>query len=136
MMFIKETWLRSSGDEIKCNDLTRPGYTLNSLACDSRGGGIALLAKNSVAHRIKYKSKFTFNHATFELIHATILFKHQTVNIFCLYRSPPSRKNKLSFILFLGEFSTLLEFRNSIAGSPIILGDFNLHFDQPNSPNV
>ena len=135
MMFIKETWLRSSGDEIKCNDLTRPGYTLNSLACDSRGGGIALLAKNSVAHLIKYTSKFTFNHTSFEQIHATI-WLHQVVNIFCLYHPSPSRINKLSFTLFLEEFPNLLEFSNSIAGSPIILGDFNLQFDQQNSPDV
>ena len=49
-MFITETWLRSLGDEIKWNDLTLLGYTLNSLARDNRGGGIATLAKNSVDH--------------------------------------------------------------------------------------
>ena len=38
--------------------------------------------------------------------------------------------------MFLEEFPNLLEFSNSIAGSHIILGNFNLHFDQPNSPDV
>ena len=95
-----------------------------------------MLAKNSVAHRITYTSKFTFNHASFELVHATLVLHNQTINFFCIYRPPPSRKNKLSFTLFLEEFPNLLDFSNSITGKTIILGDFNLHFDQPNSPDV
>ena len=136
MLFLTETWLRSSDDEIKCADLTPSDYTINSFARNSRGGGIAILAKNSVAHRITYTSKFTFNHTSFELVHATLVLHNQTINFFCIYRPPPSRKNKLSFTLFLEEFLNLLDFSNSITGKAIILGDFNLHFDQPNSPDV
>ena len=50
ILFITETWLKPSDDEIKCTDLTPLGYTINSFARNSRGGGIAVLAKNSVAH--------------------------------------------------------------------------------------
>ena len=78
--FLTETWLRPFDDEIKCADLTPSGYTINSFARNSKGGGIAVLAKNSVAHRITYTSKFTFNHASFELVHATLVLHNQTIN--------------------------------------------------------
>ena len=50
ILFLTETWLRPFDDEIKCADLTPSDYTINSYARNSRGGGIAKLAKNSVAH--------------------------------------------------------------------------------------
>ena len=50
ILFLTETWLRPFHDEIKCADLTPSDYTINSFACNSRGDGIAVLAKNSVAH--------------------------------------------------------------------------------------
>ena len=95
--------LHRRDDEIKCVDLTPSDYTINSFARNSKGGGIAVLAKNSVAHRITYTSKFTFNHVSFELVHATLVLHNQTINFFCIYRPPSSRKNKLSFTLFLEE---------------------------------
>ena len=119
-----------------CRSDTIMDYTINSFARNSKGGGIAVLAKNSVAHQITYTSKFTFNHASFELVHATLVLHNQTINFFCIYCPPPTLKNKLSFTLFLEEFPNLLDFSNSITGKTIILGDFNLHFDQPNSPDV
>ena len=69
-------------------------------------------------------------------MHATLVLHNQTINFFCICCPPPSHKNKLSFTLFLKEFPNVLDFSNSITGKTIILGDFNLHFDQPNSPDV
>ena len=63
ILFLTETWLTPSDDKIKCTDLTPLDHTINWFARNSRGGGIAVLAKNSVVHRITYTSKFTFNHA-------------------------------------------------------------------------
>ena len=42
----------------------------------------------------------------------------------------------ISIYRFLEEFPNLLDFSNLITGKTIILADFNLHFDQPNSPDV
>ena len=71
ILFLTETRLRPFDDQIKCADLTPSDYTINSFARNSRGGGIAVLVKNSVAHQITYKSKLTYNHTSFELVHAT-----------------------------------------------------------------
>ena len=77
IFFLTETWLRPFDEEIKCADLTPLDYTINSFARNSKGGGIAVLAKNSVAHQITYTSKFTFNHASFELVYATLVLHDQ-----------------------------------------------------------
>ena len=95
ILFLTETWLRPSDDDIKCTDLTPSGYTINSFAHNSRGGGIAVLAKNyspSVTHRNTYTSKFTFNHTSFELVHVTLVLHNQTVIFFCIYHPLPSTK--------------------------------------------
>ena len=92
ILFLTETWLKLSDDEIKCTNLTPSGYTVSSFTCNNRGGGIAMLAKNSVVHLITYTSKFTFNHTSFELVHATVELNNQTVNFFCIYRPSPQNK--------------------------------------------
>ena len=84
-------------DEIKCADLTPSDYTIISFARNSKGGEIAVLAKNSVAHQITYTSKFTFNYASFELVHATLVLHNQTINLFCIY-TQPQKQAKFHFV--------------------------------------
>ena len=53
VMLLTETWLRSAGDEAKCEDLTPPGYSLisfprDTLTSNMRGGGIAFIVKESL----------------------------------------------------------------------------------------
>ena len=55
------------------------------------------------------------------------------VQLFCLYRPPPSKKNKLSDSMFLEQFQKLQEFCNSSYGSLLIMHDFNFHYDCPSS---
>ena len=73
--------------KLNVSDLTPSDYTINSFARNSRGGGIEVLAKSSVVHRITYTSKFILNHAFFELVHATLVLHNQTISFLNL---PPS----------------------------------------------
>ena len=57
----------------------------------------------------------------------TLLQQH--IHLFCLYRPPPSSKNKFTDSLFLDQFPDLLDHCNSLHTSLIILGDFNVHCD-------
>ena len=50
ILFLTETWLRPFDDKIICADLTPSDYTINSFAHNSKGGGIAVIAKNSLTH--------------------------------------------------------------------------------------
>ena len=66
---------------------------------------------------------------SFEVVELHISGRNLFVSVVCLYRPPPSRKNKLSNQLFLQEFP---EFLTQFAGSYsdlVLLGDFNFHYD-------
>lgn len=45
------------------------------------------------------------------------------------YRPPPSKKNRLNVLLFLDEFSSILERLITSSSLLIIVGDFNFHLD-------
>ena len=47
----------------------------------------------------------------------------------CVYRPPPSKKNRLTPSLFYSEFSDLLDFIN-LKTNVMLIGDFNVHFDE------
>ena len=40
----------------------------------------------------------------FELVQATLTLQKRSVQFFCLYHPPPSKKNKLSDCMFLEQF--------------------------------
>ena len=66
---------------------------------------------------------------SFEVVELHISGRNLSVSVVCLYRTPPSRKNKLSNQLFLQEFP---EFLTQFAGSHsdlVLLDDFNFHYD-------
>ena len=48
VLFLTETWLRQAGDEAKCADLAPPGFTAKSFPRSSRGGGLAVVLKDSL----------------------------------------------------------------------------------------
>ena len=130
---ITETWLHSQGDEAKYTDLTPPGYTLRSFPRPSRGGGIAILFRDSIMNRASVTASFPFPHTSFELVHLK-LQSPQLIHLFCMYRPPPSKKNKSSNSIFVSEFQDFLAYCNVLGGGLLIMGDLNVHFDQQTDP--
>jgi len=51
----------------------------------------------------------------------------------CVYRPPPSPKNKFTFSAFLIEIEELFDHHNTHTPEFVLLGDFNIHFDQPHN---
>ena len=128
VMFLTETWLRSTGDDAKCADLTPPGYDIRSFPRATRGGGLAVIYHSHLP--VTFTSTFPFQHTSLELVQFTLNTPH-TVHIFCLYRPPPSRKNKLLDSTFLSELPDLLDYCNQLRGKSVIVGDLNVHYDVP-----
>jgi len=128
---VTETWLRPQGDEAKVKDLTPPNYTTISFPRGSLGGGIAVIIKDTLSSCVSVTSEFLFQHSSFELAQLTFSLKQHTLNVFALYRPPPSTKNKLTDALFLDQIPDLLQVINESKGSTILVGDFNSHFDNP-----
>jgi exonuclease III len=143
MLLLTETWLRSSGDEAKCTDLTPTGYKLHSVPRPprttgqfARGGGVAFLFKDSFTPLSTVKIDFPFQHSTFELAQLSLNLQHIFVNFICVYRPPPSKKNMLKDTTFFDELPSLLEYCSSLYGKVIIAGDFNIHYEDDTDTNT
>jgi hypothetical protein len=111
VMLLSETWLRSSGDEAKLKDLAPPGYSVQSFARDSlgvsgRGGGIALVIKDCLRKHATF-TQSSLHHPSFEAAVLTVSLNGTRINIACVYRPPPSKKNKLTNAMFFLSISGL-----------------------------
>ncbi|KAL8569093.1 hypothetical protein ACOMHN_054239 [Nucella lapillus] len=119
IMELTETWLRETGDEAKCVDITPPDYTMYSFPRPpsdraKRGGGIAFLVRDCLAQKCSFNSVFPFPHR---------------INMVCLYRPPPNKRNKLTYAMFLYELPVFLEYCNNLSGDLVLMGDFNVHYE-------
>ena len=59
-----------------------------------------------------------------------------TVKLAVIYRPPPSKRNKSTVGLFLGEFQNFLEHHVAKSQNTLILGDFNFHYEDPLDTDV
>ena len=73
---------------------------------------------------------------SFEGVSLKIKYKDIVLQIVCLYGPPPSRQTKCNAQTFINEFSDLLAQYVTAPGDLLITGDFNFHYDQPNSTDV
>ena len=128
-----ETWLSAQGDEAKTAELAPSGFDVKSFPRQSRsrGGGIATVYKSTLGSNITFKTNFDFTHTSFEVVQASITLQHNTLHFFCLYRPPPNRRNNLTDSMFTEQLPDLLDYVNSLPGFVCLVGDMNIHFDNP-----
>ena len=134
ILFLTETWLTAKGDETKCADMCPAGYSAKSFPRLSRGGGLAVIYRSSLQRYISVDATFDFDHTAFELLHLKLSVSQCAIHFLCLYRPPPSKKNRLTESMFFDQIPDMLEFCNQLKGNLLILGDFNIHFDRAESP--
>jgi exonuclease III len=127
VLFLSETWLKECGDEFVINDVTPPGYSFEHRPRSGRSGGVVGVLFKSHLNLVVLQRQTVFK--SFEYVKARLTVVNQAVEIICVYRPPPSRRNKLSNSLFHEEFSVLLD---SLVSKErlLILGDINFHFDK------
>ena len=80
----------------------------------------------------KKDQKFQFS--AFEQAH--IVDSTGLVHFLVIYRPPPSSANGLRVSDFLSEFETFTNEVSQLPGHVIILGDFNMHVDNPSKSDV
>ena len=133
LFFVTETWLSAQGDEAKTAELAPSGFDVKSFLRQSRsrGGGIATVYKSTLGSNITFKTNFDFTHTSFEVVQASITLQHNTLHFFCLYRPPPNRRNNLTDSMFTEQLPDLLDYVNSLPGFVCLVGDMNIHFDNP-----
>ncbi|XP_067653142.1 uncharacterized protein [Haliotis asinina] len=120
------------GDEAKIAEMTPVSHSfLHSPRLDKSGGGIAILFRKSLTiHRSDSRNSYK----SFESMNVVITSGQATLNLVCIYPPPPSAKNKLKNNDFLQELPTL--FATNSKNYTVILGDFNVHFNAHEKPEV
>ena len=106
-LFLTETWLRPSGDEVKISNLTPANYsTVSAPRMTGPGGGIGFTFKDIFKPFVKTSVLFDFQ--SFECLKCNINMKSVHFTMFCIYRPPPSAKNRLTHSKFLNDFECFL----------------------------
>ena len=131
--FITETWLNSVGHEPIEKCLTPTDYRLASFPRPTLGGGIAILYKDSLHPLLSFSQSLPFSHSSFEHVQVCFQSTPHPITFSCVYRPPPSSTNKLTTRMFLSEFDQLLDHYSLLPGNLIVLGDINVHYDNPDS---
>ena len=131
VLYITETWLSPSGDESKCNELTPVGYKFKHVPrLHTKGVCIGIIYREDLSISFP-KSKDIYT--TFESMLSVITSGKKTLKVYCLYRPPPSKVNKLTHSDFCDEFSTFCTSIYTKSDSSIILGDLNVHYNSDNN---
>ena len=109
IFFVTEKWLSAQSDVAKTVELAPSGFDVESFQRQSRsrGGGIAKAYKSTLDSNITFKTNIDFTHTSFEVVQASITLQHNTLHFFCLYPSPPTRRNNLTDSMFTEQLSDL-----------------------------
>ena len=127
-----ETWLSVQGDEAKTVELAPSGFDVKSFPHQSRsrGGGIATVCKSTLGSNITFKTNIDFTHTSFEVVQASITLQHNILHFFCLYRTPPSRRNNLTDSMSTEQLPDL-DYVNNLQGFVFLAGSIKINLDNP-----
>jgi hypothetical protein len=108
---------------------TLPNYELHQVPRQGkRGGGVAIIAR----HGLKViQNDILGNYNSFEHMDMQITSMSSSLRLIVIYRPPPCKKNKLTITQFHDKFSSLLDSVSPMSTPFLIVGDFNVHVDQP-----
>lgn len=112
-MAITETWLKGDdSDDCILADLhtSLPDFAFYHCPRNKgKGGGVGFLIRKS----FDVKLNDSGNLRSFEFIDLNISSSKSTIRMIGLYRPPPNNKNKLTFAMFIDDFSSLLQILSS-----------------------
>ena len=75
-------------------------------------------------------------HTSFEVVQASITSQPNTQQFFCLYRPLINRRNNLTDSMFTEQLPDILYYVNNLPGFACLVGDMNIHFDNPLQPLI
>ena len=126
--FITETWF-NEGDNTRLEAMKPNSFgKAVSFPRIGRGGGIAIISKQA-----PFSSSID-DFPTFEATQSNLRFNNNNYVFFCIYRPPPSKKNKLTVSDFISDFTTFLD--SVVLATKklfVVVGDINIHFDDKNN---
>ena len=131
-----ETWLSAQGDEAKTVELSPCGFDMKSFPHQSRsrGGGMATIYKSTFGSNFTFKTNFDFAHTSFEVVQASITLQLNTLHFYvctALQQTDETILLTLFLTLFTEQLPDLLDYVNNLHGFFCLVGDMNIHFDNP-----
>ncbi|XP_072042751.1 uncharacterized protein [Amphiura filiformis] len=119
----------AEADLVIVGECTPPGYDFINAPRGSStyGGGIGILYKKSLnlTSTPTGLTSVTFEHCTVTI--------NNSIKLICIYRPYPSRVNGFKTSEFLEEIDTFLEEICVTPQKVAVLGDFNVHMDEPDN---
>ena len=99
IVFLTETWLTAKGDEAECVDMF-PAGTMQSLSHDFLVE-LAYLSSTVAPCKVTFQLVTSdFDHKAFQLMHLKLSVSQRAIHLLCLYRPPPSKKNRMTKSMF------------------------------------
>ena len=133
ILALTETWFRSQTDH-NVAATTPNGYQLiHAPRKGRRGGGVALVYNSALKASLTTEQPFsnqTPSPTSSEYIQVDIMHDNRHFRLIVVYRPPPSPKHRVPFSSFIDEFSKLLNQQVLFTGTLIVLGDFNVHWNE------
>ena len=128
--FLTETWLRK-GDTSKIAEIKDLGYNLFHQSRPGRGGGVAIAFKK----QLSVKKQNTAKYKSFELVESTLMSStNELLRFGCIYRSSTSQVSNIKD--FFEDFDCYLSSIAHLPGKLVLAGDFNLHMENNDDPDV
>ena len=134
VLAITQTWLKpGEKDQATRGDLCPPGYELlEKPRPKGKGGGIAIIHKSS----LKIQKVVTPSVDSFEILETLININSDIVRLGVVYRPPTGCKTGYPMSTFLEELESYAYSRVTMSGKLLLLGNFNLHFENQNNKNT
>ena len=131
-----ETWLKDTEDNqqrLSGSELNRNGFqTLPINRKTKRGGGLALTIKNNIKVQQQDSREYdSFEHTVWNINHIDM----PTFTVVALYH-PPSNGQNSTDVIFIDQLTDFLTTLQTKYNNVIILGDINMHMDDPNNQNA
>ena len=124
---LTETWIKKK-DDITPLQLCPSGYKCISIPRKVRsGGGLALIYWDNI--NLKIEKEYSFN--TMECTDFSIKLPSKTIHLWLIYRPPDG-----SVLQFCQELTTYLEQNINTTGDTLLMGDLNIHANDPENQDT
>ena len=126
--FIQETWLRTSDGAI-LREINENGYKVLSYRKQrkiDRGGGVAAICKSYLKVSKALRRK---NYKSFENLECLVHAEGKMLRFINIYRPDYSEKHRYTASAFIEELSDYIQDILTMPGTPIFLGDYNIHVE-------
>ena len=128
MLALTETWINDNNEQRTIASLLPHGYSIITANREKRvGGGVAFIHRTS----LKCKHLKQRKASSFECLQVMVTIRNRTFQLCIIYRPPVTGSNGITMAQFQSEFADFFTQLMCTAGSVVVMGDFNVHCDEP-----